>query len=421
MKTDMSKQSPDVDESRLHLHGPPSMGRWILPFMLLAWAMSFWPFDDWISSNGSPFLADYAQFYVAGDKVIAGDFGSLYDNADNQRRMLEVLPELDPEFSLPFRYPPHVAVALAPLAMLSYPLAATLFFLLSVAIYAAVLVLLRRELEFLKRLPALSYYSMAAGFPLALETLIGGQLSLFALASVVGAACLLRRNRPVAAGVVLGLLCYKPNVALLLVLGCCLRYPKTILGGVLTGGCVLAFTLLVAGGATLAAYVDVAIELAGGRWDIATPAWKVHGLAPWLEQLNPGVGNALALSIGLLFVVAWTTLWRCRDLGVEVGFAGLIVLNALFGVYTPIYDLLLLGVAGLLLAEARLRDHHLQWISNRNVQVGLYLLWFGPHLSQLVATEVGMQFFSGALLTFLVGIHCSTRSSNDTSMILSNA
>ena len=386
------------------LSGPPLMGRWILPLMLLLWVASFWPYDDFVASNGSPYLADYAQFYVAGAKVLDGDFATLYDNADNQRCMLEVLPSLEPGFSLPFRYPPHVAVILAPLAMFSYPVAATLFAFISVATYVAVLIVLRRELAVLRNVPLGAYLAMAAGFPLVLETLIGGQLSIFGLASVVGAACLLRRNHPISAGVVLGLLCYKPNVALLMGLGCCLRYPKAILGGLVSGAFVVGVTLLTAGLPTLLTYVEVGLELAGGRWDLATPAWKVHGLGPWLEQLLSGLGNRFALSTGVLFVVAWTAIWWLKGVAFEIGFAGLVIANSIFGLYTPIYDLLLLGVAWVLLAEYCVENRFTSPRLHSYAIMATCLLWFGPHLSQLVATEIGMQPFSLLLAALAVTV-----------------
>jgi hypothetical protein len=361
--------------------------------MLILWVVSFWPFDDRVAANGAPFFADFGQFHVAGEKVGQGDFATLYDNADNQRRIVQTLPELPADFALPFRYPPHVAILFAPLGHLSYVGAATLFSLVSLAFLLATAVLLRREFTCLQHPTSLAYFAMALSFPLVLETWIGGQLSTFGLAIVAVAITLFRHQRPFSAGLALGLLCYKPNVALLFGLGCCLRYPKSIPGVLLTGASVLGLTVAVVGLDPVSDYISVATSLASGPWDLATPTWKVHGLGPWLNIVWPGHGNQASLSLGVATLIAWVVVWRRRQVDNTIGFAGLLVINGLFGVYTPIYDLLLLGLAWVCVAEWS-ASHAPDFGETRPAIIATYLLWFGPHLSQLTAMEIGFQPFA---------------------------
>src|SRR6185436_2939235 len=92
--------------------------------------------------------------------------------------------------------------------------------------------------------------------------------------------------------------------------------------------------------------------------------------------------------------------------GAAAAFAGLLVVNALFNPYTPIYDLVLLGPAAVFAVEACMIQQNL----GRNlaaragcVQLALAALFFGPHLSQALAKTVGVQCFPLVLLAIAAG------------------
>ena len=71
---------------------------------------------DSASSEGSRLGGDFPAFYAAGSIVRSGDIDSLYDPA----RQLVEQSELGLDGYLAFAYPPHVAVAYAPLSALPF-------------------------------------------------------------------------------------------------------------------------------------------------------------------------------------------------------------------------------------------------------------------------------------------------------------
>ncbi|MBI2481558.1 MAG: DUF2029 domain-containing protein [Planctomycetia bacterium] len=240
------------------------------------------------------------------------------------------------------------------------------------------------------------------GWPVALETLVGGQASMFALLIAVSVYVLLRHQRFVCAGAILALAAYKPNVLALLALGCLIRYPRMWKGFLPVAVGVVVFCLVPAGWEGLMQYRELTANLATQSWDVATPLWKVHGLAPWFHFMMGDDGRLTCGLIGLVATIVFAI--RARVVTVSgpiepIWFATLISLNALFNAYTPTYDLVLLLVAATLTAE------HLAQRHGPNVgrtlaaaQLLLAIVYIGPHLSQVVAKSTGAQPF-GLVLT----------------------
>ncbi|MEO8497844.1 MAG: hypothetical protein ABI614_22485, partial [Planctomycetota bacterium] len=86
-----------------------------------------------------------------------------------------------------------------------------------------------------------------------------------------------------------------------------------------------------------------------------------------------------------------------------IWFAMLISLNALFNAYTPIYDLVLL-MAGAALTAEHLAQRHGPNVSRSLAasQLMLAVVYFGPHLSQVVAKSTGAQPFGLVLAALAV-------------------
>lgn len=369
---------------------------------LVAWGVWFFPFDDSLDRRGTPLGADYAMFYAAGRSVLDGAADRLYDQAAHQQRLAEIFPKIDRSFSLPYRYPPCVALLAAPLAALPYPLSFGLFFLSSSAAWCAAVWLAVRDLPALCGPWRRAVLWGLAGWPVAWETLFGGQASTFAALFFSSALALIRRRRFAAAGVALAMAAYKPNVLAVAGLGLLLRYPR-LLRGLLPAAAGLVLLSLVPGGwAALRDYGELACRLAAQPWDVETPHWKVHGLAVWLAALPGGWGRISSLAAGIAAAAAVAWQWR-RSRVQPLAFAWasslLISINALCNPYTPIYDLLLLSFGALLVAEALAAEHGAD-ISGRRGTAELLLaaVYFGPHLSQGVAQAAGFQPFPAVLL-----------------------
>jgi hypothetical protein len=198
---------------------------------------------------------------------------------------------------------------------------------------------------------------------------------------------------------------YKPNVLLLVVIGCILFRPRVLRGLVPVAAIMFAATWWTVGWDGVIAYVELTLQLAGRPWDVETPFWKVHGIAQWLTFLIGGQARLVSLMLGLLATIAIVWRWRRTDNSPSspLPYALLITVNALANPYTPIYDLTLL-FAGLVLMAPTLATtgrypfarHCVAW------QAAIAAIYFGPHLSQLIAKSCGLQFFPLLLLGYAV-------------------
>ncbi len=366
---------------------------------VVGWLCWFFPFDDLVDRSGTPLGGDYVMLYVAGQVVADGAANELYDDAKNQLRSSRLFAGMDPLESWPYRYPPTVATAMVPLSALPIAWSFALFALIQLSLLAVTLWLLQQNYSLFHQRAA--WLWAMAGSPLVLESLIGGQSSLFGLACVVGCLHFLRRDNQLMAGILLALTLYKPNVAALLIVAALVVRPGLWLGFLPTVAAGLAIALWTTGISGLLQYLQLASHLASTQWSLETPFWKVHGLSPMLQWILPEHGKLACAAVGITISLAIATCWRCGRLHDLLAVALLLCSNALFNPYVPIYDLVLLELALVLVCQAAYQGV-LQNHSVAALQWALGLLFVGPHLSQALARPLGCQIFplllSGAIL-----------------------
>ncbi len=378
----------------------------VLIVFLVGWCVWFYPYDDLLDRSGTPLGADYAMFYVAGQIVLDGASDELYEQAEHQRRLQQLFPAIDPRAALPYRYPPFVALLMAPLAALPYVVSYGVFLAASCACGLTALRLLCCELGCPADLRPLVYLAFA-GWPVALETIIGGQASMFALLLMAATTVLLRHRRYLAAGAVIALAAYKPNVLLLVGVGCVLYRPRTLRGVLPAAALLVALSLAAGGWQGLVDYYRLTTQLAVGSWDVDTPFWKVHSLSSWLGLLVEGRQRLLGLLLGLLAVTGVVWRWRRAEAAggtpLLISLALLVTINALANAYTPIYDLTLLAAGVLLTAASLGTGEEEPWRRHLPAaQLLLAILFLGPHMSQSAARLLGVQLFPLALLAAAV-------------------
>lgn len=391
----------------------------ILILFVLGWIGWFYPFDDLLDQSGTPLGADFSMFYVAGQVVLDGAGDQLYDQVEHQRRLHQLFPAIDPSFALPYRYPPVVATLMAPVAALPYALAYGVFLLLSCLAWWTAARKLVAASPMLRDSWQRSLRWAIIGWPVALETLVGGQASMFALLIAVSVYVLLRNRQVAFAGAILALAAYKPNVLALLALGCLIRYPRMLKGFVPAATAVGLLCLVPNGWEGLRQYRELTASLATQSWDVATPLWKVHGLAPWFNLLLGVEGRLVCGLFGVAatcFVAVRARVASANDHAIEpIWFAMLISINALFNAYAPIYDLVLLSI-GVVLTTEHLVRHCGPNVSRSLVATQLLfaIVYFGPHLSQAVAKSTGAQPF-GLVFASLAIWQCSLLLRTETS------
>ncbi len=158
-----------------------------------------------ISDRVTPTSSDFVSFYAAGKLALAHTPGLAYDQAAHFLTEQQFTVTGAPYQY--FFYPPVFLLLCAPLAVLPYYVA---FYGFEIATLAAFTFTMRQIL----REPGWSWMGPVLAFPAIFWTFGLGQ-NAFLTAALFGGFTLLIDRRPSAAGMCLGLLCYKPHFGLL--------------------------------------------------------------------------------------------------------------------------------------------------------------------------------------------------------------
>lgn len=153
----------------------------------------------------TPTSSDFVSFYAAGKLALAGTPALAYDQAAHYLAQQQATVAGAPyQF---FFYPPVFLMLCAGLASLPYLVAYLLFQAVTLGLFAATMGVVLRESGWRWLVPLLA-------FPAVFWTVGLGQ-NAFLTAALFGGFTLLVDRRPLTAGVLLGLLCYKPHFGLL--------------------------------------------------------------------------------------------------------------------------------------------------------------------------------------------------------------
>ena len=325
----------------------------LLVIFPLGWIGWFYPWDDLYDRSGTPVGGDFPVYYVLGKLTAEGRTGELYDLAAQQREMRAVLPGLPKNSFLPALYPPYVATALSPLGRLSYPVAYGVFFAASLALLAGAAWTWRKTLPLASATWAGTALLAGAALPVLWESLIGGQASPLAMFVFAAAAALALGNRPLAAGAILALAAYKPNVLALVGLGLIVRFPRLLVGAAPAGLALLALAWGTLGKDVCLEYLKVPGSPEGRRALAAPPKHKFHGLAAAMPATRNDQARIAFFGICAAgaIVVAWR--WRQAPGNAAAAYYALALLGLLQllgNPYVPTYDLLLLLPTGVFAA-----------------------------------------------------------------------
>lgn len=368
----------------------------------LTWVLWLWPFRQLVDPAGSPIGGDFPAFYVAARMLADHASTKLYDLHAQFGLLHALFPSLASEWALPFLYPPFVATVVRPLGALGYGWAFGVFTVGSLALWGLTIALLQRTLPLYQ-----SRWRNAAtwglvGTPLLWESLLGGQASVWGCAVLAATVYFISAESFVAAGTVLSLAAYKPNALLFVGIGLLIRYPRLLLGGAL-GASMLFFAGAVGAGRDSWPDYIAMLQSPDARLFVASPPFeKYHGLLRTTPWLRDHLAVAPSLAIGTACAVAIALWWRRAHHREDSSFAIglLLVTQALLNPYEPIYDLLQLSLAAVLLADATVARG--AGMSNSPVvspYALLLLIFAGPYISQSISISSGVQPFSVLLLT----------------------
>jgi len=293
--------------------------------------------DDWVARDGQPVGTDFSNVYAAGRLTLEGTPAAAYDPARQHAAERAVFGGRDVPF-YGWHYPPMFLVPAALLALLPYGPALLVWMAATLSLY---LVAIRAIVPRPETLLA------ALAFPAVFVNLGHGQNG-FLTAALLGGALLLIDRRPAVAGMLIGLLAYKPQFGVLipLVLLATGRW-RTIAAAAATVALTAATTLLLFGTAIWRAFAastgftrTVVLEAGGTGWE------KIQSLFSAVRAAGGPVEAAFlaqgALAVTLAAGLAW--LWRSRA-AFDLKAAALAVACLLATPYVLDYDMVVVAVA----------------------------------------------------------------------------
>ena len=179
-------------------------------------------------------IGDWVAFYAAGTMARTGDAARLYDTGAQAALQHSLFGNDVRTFAFP--QPAFLAYALAPLSRLSFGASFFVWTTLNIAVTAALGRSAWRHLSGVPLGPRAAFVACAAVSTPVVDTLLLGQLDLLVLASIAGCYALLRRDRPVAAGLALAPALVKPQVVVAIVLLLAVKREWRALGGLAAAG-----------------------------------------------------------------------------------------------------------------------------------------------------------------------------------------
>jgi arabinofuranan 3-O-arabinosyltransferase len=299
-----------------------------------------------IGPNGHPVATDFMGVWAAGRLALNGAASSVFDWPILKGvEVAATSGDFDGYFT--WQYPPTFLSVAAVLALLPYVAA----FLAWMAVTgAAYLVVMHRILS------ARVLVVAAAAFPAVLWNIGVGQTGLLSAALFGGALALLVES-PILAGVLFGLLTYKPQFGILIPVALiCGGHWRTVFAAAATAIVMVAASVAIFGATPWIAFLK-SLPVAGqamlvdGRVGMIKlqsvfGVVRVLGGSPALAWAIQGV-----LIAGLALAIGW--LWR-RPIGAELKAAALAAVALLATPYVFIYDLVLLAVPVAFLVRAGL-------------------------------------------------------------------
>lgn len=332
--------------------------------------------DGLVDLRGKPLGYDFITFWSAAKLALAGAAEAVYD----LQRLFAMQQQAVPDLTNPYawHYPPTFLLMVLPLAALPYLWAC-------VAWVAASLPLFLVTLRGLTRHPAALWLALA--FPGTFINLFHGQNG-FLTCALMGGALLLLDRRPLLAGVLFGLMSYKPQFGLLIPLALLATGRWTAFAAAAAAALALAAASFAAFGAEpWRAFLDngpfLRLVLEQGH----LPWFKMPTTFAAARMLGVPVSLSYALqaAVALAVVVVVLRLWRSHA-DQSLKSAGLVVGALMVSPYGFDYDLVLLALP-------------LAWLGLRGVERGflfgekaiLLLAWLSPILMPAIASGASLQ------------------------------
>lgn len=350
-----------------------------------------------IDRNNKPLGTDFSNVYAAGTLVIAGKPEAAYDWPSEYAVEKTVFGGRDVPF-YGWHYPPIFLAVAALLALFPYAWALSLWMAVTLPAY----VIAMRAI-----VPKRETLLVALAFPAVFVNLGHGQNG-FISAALLGGALLLLEQRPVVAGLLIGMLAYKPQFGVLIPLVLLATGRWTVIAaasGTVAAAC--ATTFLLFGARVWEAFAAsttltrrIVLEAGDTGWEKIQSAFSVVRM--WGGSIDMAYSVQAVLAIAVAAGLVW--LWRSTaafDLKASALAAAVLIATP----YVLDYDLMMLAVA------IAFYTRHGLARGFRNFEISaLTFCWTAPLLTRPVATATGIPLgFIAQLIIFYMAIHRARR------------
>ncbi|MBV8566394.1 MAG: DUF2029 domain-containing protein [Methylobacteriaceae bacterium] len=314
--------------------------RLLLVGFALAVAFLFVTSDGRMDIAGRPLGTDFSQVWAAGTFVLEGRPEKPFDNPAHFERERQLFGDKTQFYG--WHYPPYFLAIAAVFALFPYALALILWQLGTLPLYLATVDAILRGLA-----PRGPVIVAALAFPAVFVNLGHGHNG-FLTAGLLAGGLILLPKRSLIAGVLLGLLAYKPQFGLMLPVALLAGgYWRSIAAAAATVAAMTGATLLAFGDKTWLAFFDsltfarqVVLEQGNTGWE------KLQSAFAAVRMLGGSIPLAYAVQSAVTLVVALclACLWHGRaDLRLKS--AALMAATLLTTPYCLDYDMMVLGPA----------------------------------------------------------------------------
>lgn len=313
------------------------------------------------SVSGEPVDREFTAFFLVGHTLNTHAAEKIYDLDFQNRLARSVIPHAAGPLNLPYGHAPFEAVLYRPLAWLSHEAAYRVWVLVSLAMFCAGFALVWRSLPALRLqrwltplLLLLSFYPVLGG------TLYPGQVAAIPFFAVAVAIFLDRRGATAAAGAALAVCLARPTLLLLLVpMMVAARRWRMVVGFAAGAAALSGISLVTVGWDGCLAYVQMLLRF--GQWasgqqsSLNTAIYvDLNTLFRWLVGrdgwLAPALVAVAAVVVLPLLLRVWVAARRQQPIW-HAALATTLTWSVLLNVYTPYYDLVLIALAVMVMAD----------------------------------------------------------------------
>jgi Glycosyltransferase family 87 len=293
--------------------------------------------DGLIDRNGKPVGTDFSNVYAAGELTWQGKPADAYNPALQHAAEKASFGGRDVPF-FGWHYPPFFFAVAFLVAALPYAWGLALWLAASLAAYLATI----RAI-----LPRSQTLLIATAFPAVFVNIGHGQNG-FLTAALLGGALQLLDRRPWIAGVLIGLLAYKPQFGVLIPIALLASQRwSSIVAAIATVAALVAISFATLGAGVWHAFIDsmnftqtVVLEQGGTGWE------KIQSAFSAARNWGADIKTAYAIQTGLAVMLAGTLAWLWHgDAAFELKASALATASLLATPYVLDYDLVVLAVA----------------------------------------------------------------------------